>query len=173
MVAVVEAMKMESSLTAPFRGRIKRVFVGENVHVGAQAPLVALEAIEQPARARRGRTPVLRVLDRLGRRRAQTPAGRTCAGWSGWCSGYDIGADGSGTTIADLHGQCADLLACDPALIPGEHHLLGMFADLRALSRPDRGDRSLGPSSYRARRSTCTRGCARSTPTRRGCHHGS
>ena len=49
MVAVVEAMKMESSLTAPFRGRIKRVFVGENVHVGAQAPLVALEAIEQPA----------------------------------------------------------------------------------------------------------------------------
>ena len=46
--------------------------------------------------------------------------------------------------IADLHGQCADLLACDPALIPGEHRLLGMFADLRALSRPDRGDQEPG-----------------------------
>ncbi len=38
-------------------------------------------------------------------------------------------------TIADLHGACADLLACDPALIPGEHRLLSMFAELSALSR--------------------------------------
>ncbi|MFX8481453.1 hypothetical protein ABTL74_19060, partial [Acinetobacter baumannii] len=31
---------------------------------------------------------------------------------------------------------CADLLACDPALVPGEHRLLRMFADLRAISSP-------------------------------------
>ena len=49
VVVVAEAMKMESSLTAPFRGRVKRVLVGENVHVAAQAPLVVLEPIEQPA----------------------------------------------------------------------------------------------------------------------------
>ena len=50
VVAVVEAMKMESSLTAPFRGRVKQVFVGENVHVDAHSPLLALEAIEQATR---------------------------------------------------------------------------------------------------------------------------
>ena len=61
VVAVVEAMKMESSLTAPFRGRVKQVLVGENVHVAAQAPLVALEPIEQPAQAAAGRAPVVRV----------------------------------------------------------------------------------------------------------------
>ena len=46
VVAVLEAMKMESSLTAPHRGRVRQVFVGENVHVGPQLPLLALDAIE-------------------------------------------------------------------------------------------------------------------------------
>ena len=46
VVAVVEAMKMESSLVAPFRGRVREVLVGANVHAAAQAPLVALEPLE-------------------------------------------------------------------------------------------------------------------------------
>ena len=141
MVAVVEAMKMESSLTAPFRGRVKRVFVGENVHVGAQAPLVALEAIEHATQAAAGASACRsRPLAAVGETPRPTPAGRTCAGWSGWCSATTSAPRKCERTIADLHGQCADLLACDPALIPGEHRLLGMFADLRAVSRPDRGD---------------------------------
>ncbi|MGZ6640008.1 MAG: ATP-binding protein, partial [Solirubrobacteraceae bacterium] len=49
VVAVVEAMKMESSLTAPFRGRVKEVLVGENVHVTAQAPLLTLEPTDAAA----------------------------------------------------------------------------------------------------------------------------
>ena len=85
VVAVVEAMKMESSLTAPFRGRIKRVFVGENVHVGAQAALVALEAIEQPAQPSPGERLSFASLTASGDTAAD-PAGRTCTGWSGWCS---------------------------------------------------------------------------------------
>ena len=52
VVAVVEAMKMESSLTAPSRGRVKQVFVGENVHVDPRTPLLALEPIEQEAPSR-------------------------------------------------------------------------------------------------------------------------
>jgi acetyl/propionyl-CoA carboxylase alpha subunit/acetyl-CoA carboxylase carboxyltransferase component len=139
VVAVVETMKMESSLTAPFRGRIKQVLVGENVHVGPQSPLVVLEAIENPAAPP--------TSDRLSFA-ALTASGD---GQPGRCRenlsrmewlvlGYDIGAPEVARTIADLHGECADLLACDPALIPGEHRLLGMFADLRALSRPDRVD---------------------------------
>ena len=50
--------------------------------------------------------------------------------------GYDIGREEAERMIADLHGACADLLACDPALIPGEHRLLAMFADLRTLTLP-------------------------------------
>src|SRR6202008_2778911 len=46
VVAVVESMKMETSLTAPFAGRVRRVFTGTNVQVPARTPLLQLEAIE-------------------------------------------------------------------------------------------------------------------------------
>ena len=55
VVAVVEAMKMESSLTAPFRGRVKEVFVGQNFHVTAQTPLLALEPVDHHALPPAGR----------------------------------------------------------------------------------------------------------------------
>ena len=37
---------METSLTAPFHGRVRAVLAGTNVHVAAQAPLVALEPLD-------------------------------------------------------------------------------------------------------------------------------
>ena len=45
VVAVVESMKMETSLTAPFAGRVRRVLTGTNVQVPAHTPLLQLEAI--------------------------------------------------------------------------------------------------------------------------------
>ena len=139
VVAVVEAMKMESSLTAPFRGRIKQVLAGENVHVAAQTPLVALQPIEQPAQAPRGERLSFTALTKAGQ--AGPDRCRENLRRMEWLVlGYDIGEAEVERTIADLHGQCADLLACDPALIPGEHRLLGMFADLRAVSLPQRDD---------------------------------
>ncbi len=143
VVAVVEAMKMESSLTAPFCGRVKQVFVGENVHVAAQAPLLALEPIDQAAEPSRGERVTFGALA-ADPGAAPDPCRENLRRIEWLVLGYDIGVPEVERTIADLHGQCADLLACDPALIPGEHRLLGMFADLRAVSRPDRTDRELG-----------------------------
>ena len=139
VVAVVEAMKMESSLMAPFRGRVKQVLVGENVHVEAQAPLVALEVIDQAEQAPRGErlsfAPLAGPADTV-----PDPCRENLRRMEWLVLGYDVRTAEVERTIADLHGQCADLLACDPALIPGEHRLLGMFGDLRALSHPQRGD---------------------------------
>ncbi len=137
VVAVLEAMKMESSLTAPLRGRVKRVLVGENMYVAPQVPLLVLEPVGGEEQARSSGPRV--SFDSL--------AEVTEPGAPGRCHenlrrmellvrGYDIGPAEVDRTIADLHGECADLLACDPALVPGEHRLLRMFADLRALSSP-------------------------------------
>ncbi|HUO69955.1 MAG TPA: carboxyl transferase domain-containing protein [Solirubrobacteraceae bacterium] len=136
VVAVVEAMKMESSLTAPFRGRVKRVLAGENTHVAAQAPLVSLEPIDGDESAA--------TSERLSFARYATDSGATAPElcrenlrrMERLLLGYDIGREEADRMIGDLHGQCADLLACDPALIPGEHGLLTMFADLRTLTLP-------------------------------------
>ena len=139
VVAVVEAMKMESSLTAPFRGRVKRVFAGENVHVAAQAPLVGIEAIGHGTQAPPGERLSFASLAPSSEP-APDPCRENLRRMEWLVLGYDIDAAEVERTIADLHGPCADLLACDPALIPGEHRLLGMFADLRAVSRPERVD---------------------------------
>ena len=45
-------MKMETSLTAPFAGRVRRVLSGTNVQVGAQTPLLQLEPVEDEAAER-------------------------------------------------------------------------------------------------------------------------
>src|SRR3954470_7037233 len=77
VVAVVESMKMETSLTAPFAGRVRRVLTGTNVQVPAHAPLLQLEAIETEAaetsservsfasETPEGDTPCSAALDRL------------------------------------------------------------------------------------------------------------
>jgi acetyl-CoA carboxylase carboxyltransferase component/pyruvate/2-oxoglutarate dehydrogenase complex dihydrolipoamide acyltransferase (E2) component len=143
VVAVVEAMKMETSLVAPFRGRVREVLVGPNTHVAAQEPLLALEVLdggpEAPAGARvefateEPPDSPQRCVD--GLRRLQ---------WA--VLGYDVAPAEIGRVVEDVHGACADL-SCDPALVPGEHRLLTMFADLRALSRPrhdEAGPEALG-----------------------------
>lgn len=135
VVAVVEAMKMESSLVAPFRGRVKQIFVGENVHVGAQAPLLALEPAEQDA-APSGVRLSFAELAAAAEPVIADQCRENLLRMEWLVRGYDVGVPEVDRAIADLHGLCADLLACDPALVPGEHRLLRMFADLRAISSP-------------------------------------
>jgi len=137
VVAVVEAMKMESSLTAPFRGRVKEVLASQNVHVASHAPLVVLEPID-------GANPATVAAERVsfGSDEEAHPVPERCHDnlrlieWL--LLGYDIDARDIERTIADLHGACADSLNCDPALIPGEHRLIEMFADLSAVCRARR-----------------------------------
>jgi acetyl/propionyl-CoA carboxylase alpha subunit/acetyl-CoA carboxylase carboxyltransferase component len=134
VVAVVESMKMETSLTAPFRGRVRRVLVGPNVHVTAQTPLLQIEQIG-------GDDPGEAAADRVSFTSSEPPAeqGVRCVDdlrRLEWLAlGYDIDDAEVERIIADLNGACADL-SCHPALIPGEHRLLGLFADLRALTHP-------------------------------------
>jgi acetyl/propionyl-CoA carboxylase alpha subunit/acetyl-CoA carboxylase carboxyltransferase component len=136
VVAVVESMKMETSLTAPFHGRVRQVLTSPNVQVPAQAPLLQLEPLDAEARA--GGTG-----DRVSfAAREPEPAlaapGRCVENLRRleWLMlGYDIGDSEVRRIVGDLHGECADL-SCDPALIPGEHRLLALFADLAALTRP-------------------------------------
>jgi len=135
VVAVVEAMKMESSLTAPFDGRVRQVLAGPNVHVAAQAPIVQLEPLDggpPPSAGDRVSFVALRSPQAAGAERC----GEHLRRLEWLVLGYDIGATEVEQIVADLHGECADLLARDPALVAGEHRLLEVFADVRALSRP-------------------------------------
>ena len=134
VIAVVESMKMETSLVAPFRGRVRQVLVGANVHVAAHAPLLQLEPLDgaapDGAAGERISFPALRAGLPGAPQRCRENLERL--EWA--VLGYDVDAAEVERIVGDLHGECSDLLACDPALVPGEHRLLAQFADLRALS---------------------------------------
>ena len=49
--------------------------------------------------------------------------------------GYDVDEEEARRLAGELDASCGDLLGCDPQLVPGEHHLLDVFADLRSLTR--------------------------------------
>jgi acetyl/propionyl-CoA carboxylase alpha subunit/acetyl-CoA carboxylase carboxyltransferase component len=134
VVAVLESMKMESSLTAPRAGRVRRVLVGPNTQVPARAPLVQIDELE----AGQGQDGSERVEFQAGAAEpADTPqhCEENLRRLEWLVLGYDVTDADVKRIIADLHGACSDL-SCSPALIPGEHRLLRLFADLRALTRP-------------------------------------
>jgi acetyl/propionyl-CoA carboxylase alpha subunit/acetyl-CoA carboxylase carboxyltransferase component len=134
VVAVLESMKMESSLVAPRAGRVRRVLVGPNTQVGARAPLVQIDELD----TERGEDGAERV--QFGTDGAEPPptpvrCEEDLRRLEWLVLGYDVADADVKEIIAELHGACADL-SCSPALIPGEHRLLRVFADLRSLSRP-------------------------------------
>ena len=145
VVAIVEAMKMESSLVAPFHGRVKQVFVGENVHVGAQAPLLALEPVDEQNATPSGTRLSFGELAAAAEPAIADQCRENLQRMEWLVRGYDVADAEVDRAIADLHGLCADLLSCDPALVPGEHRLLRMFADLGVLSSPLLLDESEDP----------------------------
>ncbi|HEY6886864.1 MAG TPA: biotin carboxylase N-terminal domain-containing protein, partial [Solirubrobacter sp.] len=119
VVAVVESMKMELSLTAPFAGRVRQLLVAPNVQVGAHAPLLRLDPVDgDPERA---------AGERVWFRSSLPPADLQRIEWL--MLGYDVPEDeAERIRPEDLAGD--------------EPRLLRLYADLCALARPRRGTRA-------------------------------
>ena len=128
VVAVVESMKMETSLTAPFAGRVRRVLTGTNVQVPAHTPLLQLEAIEDDTAG-----PSAERVSFAGNGADRGGGDRCSEGieqlrWM--LLGYDVSGDEVRRALAELRDS-----ECESRLIQGEHGLLDVFSDVRALSR--------------------------------------
>ncbi len=136
VVAVVEIMKMESSLTAPVAGRVREVLVGPNVQVVAQEPLVRIEPVESAGADSESNRVRLSVGEQVSADRALF-CRENLRRLEWLVLGYDAELGEVERIVADLHGACSDPLSCDPALVPGEHRLLTVYADLETLSRPE------------------------------------
>ncbi len=142
VVAVVESMKMESSLTCPFHGRVTEVLSGANVQVPSQAPLVRIAPMGEDERSEAAEPVSFPVEpegpdDELGERCAET-----VRRLQQLVLGYDITEEEARQTAERLPVVCSPALGCDPRLVPEENRLLSLFADLSALARPrhDPGD---------------------------------
>ena len=141
-VVVLESMKMETVIPAPFRARIKELQVMTGSQVEAMAPLARLEPLDSD----QGDSPEELAGDEQAARRDATrvpqptadpdPAARV-AGLLGDLSatlmGYDV--DPSAKTLPRYLAARDELIAAGGDPVSGEVGLIGLFADLAELSR--------------------------------------
>jgi len=134
-LVVLEAMKMETTITAPYAGTIRTVLAELNTRVEAGAPLVRLQPPEQ-AEADSGGPRV--DLASLACRCSATECldlAQTDASLRAYLLGYDLPDD----DVRELRHHRAALLAGLPSddigVIGTEQELLEIFADVAGLSR--------------------------------------
>ncbi len=147
-LAVIEAMKMETSIVAEFSGTVREVLVRDNAQVGAGTPLLLL----QPAEAGQDDAPGERV-DFSELARDESTAHDRCHHYLGALQqlllGYDVDAEAL-EAMVDGEDICADPIDLHDQ-VAMEERILSLFVDIISLFRRNPADAELGSV---ARRST-------------------
>ncbi|MBV8346316.1 MAG: ATP-grasp domain-containing protein, partial [Mycolicibacterium sp.] len=136
-IAVVESMKMENTITAPFAGTVAAVETAANMQVEAGAPLVRIATSDIDQAQAAG------AVDFAGLASAgppDTPDGdQVYEALSCYLLGYDLDP-GSVQTMLTRQRRLSEIASpADADLLRREDDLLDLFADVSSLYRP-RGD---------------------------------
>ncbi|MFP5415854.1 MAG: carboxyl transferase domain-containing protein [Actinomycetes bacterium] len=133
-VVVLESMKMETIVPAPFAGRIKELLVMTGSQVETMAPLVRLEPLGNGGDAApvEAAAPV-ELPSRAASGDAAARAHRLRTDLSATLLGYDT--DPSARTLAGYLAARDEVRAAGGDVLSGEIELIALFADLAELSR--------------------------------------
>src|SRR5690242_5017500 len=141
VVAVVESMKLETSLRAPAAGRVAEVFADVNTQVESGAKLLRIEPAageDQAGQAgdasERADLGALATAAAGGADRAREAADALTALRS-LVLGYDVEEAEAGRQLRRLAAARDALPADDPRVLAGEAEILRIFADVSALWR--------------------------------------
>jgi len=143
VVAVVESMKLETSLRAPAAGRVAEVFADVNTQVESGAKLLRIEPAAEAAEAEPAKEGARADLDALNGTAAgqDDPAAMAADALTALRSmvlGYDIDEAEARRQLQRLAAARAGLPADDPRLLAGEAKILQIFTDVSALWRSRR-----------------------------------
>ncbi len=134
-LAVLESMKMESTITAPYAGEVAGVDVMPNAQVGTGAPLLRIRQTEVPTG-----TVGLQPLDLTGMESRPGPGTPPCERVFGSLRNYLLGYDLDPTDAKRLFVVQRRLGALSPpadgGLLRCEDGLLDLFAEVGGLYRP-------------------------------------
>ena len=138
-LVVVETMKMETAITAPFAGTIHEVSVSVNTQVEAGAPLVQLLPSAEPEEhtAAGPRLDLAALANRHG------PLGNgSPASLRSYLLGYDLDAAAARQLSKREEAMLDAVSHADPDLLRRELDLLEIFADITALAgrEPDESE---------------------------------
>ena len=143
-LAVLEAMKMEMTVAAPYDGRVRTVLVSANTQVALGVPLLILEREE--AESDVGSSDRMSFADLEARAGAGVLHNRCThhlAQMESIILGYDVDLDQFERSVQSEGLLCEDALT-DEAVWEREAQLLTMFVDIASLFRPERaGDQTV------------------------------
>ena len=136
-LVVLESMKMELPVVAPFAGRVREILVMQNVQVDVAAPLLLLDPLQSDEAIASGGRVEFAVLDHV------TPNGETprqrcrsnLADLLHLMLGFDVDPSETKHLLVEHVEMCRDLPGDDDELRRGEDEILTTFADLSALFR--------------------------------------
>jgi len=138
LLAVIETMKMEMAVTAPFSGTVRRVFVTSHVQVDAGAPLVQLESaawVDQPIDSQPIQFGVAVPTTGANKDTPQERCRRTFEALRYQLLGYDLDP-GTCRHLLKEQSEVYQLIALDDQeLQRAEDELLSLFADICLLFR--------------------------------------
>lgn len=138
-VLVLESMKMETVLRAPFAARVRELLVPTGSQVETGAPLVRLEPVEEDATEEAAPAdeagPVLDLPPSVPAASARQRAARSRDDVAAMVMGYDVDPSEDGDVVADYLAARDELVAAGDDVVADEIELLGLFADLAELSR--------------------------------------
>ena len=153
-LVVLEAMKMETAISAPINGRVREVLVGANVQVGAGAPLVRIEAADSGDGEVAGEQVGVEGFGSFDETteapRAQVL--RTLAALRAVLLGYDFDAAGTGLLLDRYLAARWLVPDDDEAVVRSEVDLLDVFSDISELTRNRRADDATGEEVARSER---------------------
>ncbi len=144
-VAVLESMKMVTTVTAPFAGTVTSLAVSPNTQVERGAPLMRIRAtahedldlgVDDGTGAEPEASADLARLATSDGSPADKDARWVFARLGDYLLGYDLDPDTVKALLARQAVLAAQLPADDPGLVAAEDFLLDLFAEIGALYRP-------------------------------------
>ncbi len=138
-VLVLESMKMETVLNAPFAAKVRELLVSAGSQVETGAPLVRLEPVADEGDA----APVVEEAAGVdldlpvvgGAASAEERARRGLADLTAMLLGFDVDPQDEGRMLAGYLDARDELTAAGTSSLAAEVELLGIFADFAELSR--------------------------------------
>ncbi len=133
-LAVVESMKMENTITAPFAGTVVSVEIAANVQVEAGAPVVRIATSDTAAGYAGG------AVDFAGLAAAELagtpPCQQVYEALRSYLLGYDLDPGSVHTMLSRQRRLSETAAPADTDLLRCEDDLLDLFADVSSLYRP-------------------------------------
>jgi acetyl/propionyl-CoA carboxylase alpha subunit/acetyl-CoA carboxylase carboxyltransferase component len=134
-ILVLESMKMETAVRAPYSGRVREVLAVVNAQVDAGAALMRLDPAGDEDDQVVGERVTMPGSDHARGGADRATALAVLGAMQALITGYDVSAEHGRQLVAEYGAARGALPVDDPDLLHGELALLTTFADLSELSR--------------------------------------